>query len=213
MIKVIVFDFDGVLVDSNRLKYEAWFKIFRPEEVSHELIRNVLVEVKETRYDILREIFRRLGAPTEEIESLVVRSAERFNEAVQNGISSMGLNPGVREVLSELKPKFRLYLNSATPEKALLETVERLGIRDSFEEIYGQSEPGSKVKNLKKIIEKENFLPQEVSVVGDGEDDMKAAQALGCPFIGVANDWNGWKEKEFPLVSNLSEIKNLILKI
>src|SRR3989338_4533104 len=117
MIKIIVFDFDGVLVDSNRLKQEAWFKVFKPEEASRELIRNILAEIKETRYDILREIFRRLGTPAEEIEPLVLSRAQRFNEFVQSGISSMGLNPGVREALSELKPKFRLYLNSATPRE------------------------------------------------------------------------------------------------
>ena len=139
--------------------------------------------------------------------------AQKYNELVQSGISSLGLNLGVKEVLSELKQRFRLYLNSATPEKALLETAGRLSIGDFFEEIYGQSEPESKVKNLKKIIEKENFLLQEVLAVGDGEDDLAAAKTVGCRFIGLANDWNGWKDKEFPLVSNLSEIKNLILKI
>ena len=213
MIKIIVFDFDGVLVDSNRLKQEAWFKVFKPEEASRELIRNVLTEIKETRYDILREIFRRLGTSAEEIEPLVLSHAQKYNELVQSGISSLGLNLGVKEVLSELKHRFRLYLNSATPEKALLETAGRLSIGDFFEEIYGQSEPESKVKNLKKIIEKENFLLQEVLAVGDGEDDLAAAKTVGCRFIGLANDWNGWKDKEFPLVSNLSEIKNLILKI
>src|SRR3989338_7075205 len=119
MIKVIVFDFDGVLVDSNRLKREAWFKLFAPEEVSDELIMDVLEKVKATRYDILREIFMRLGKPEGEIESLVSQYAGRYNDIVQAGIFSMGLNPWAEEILSNLKPKFNLYLNSATSEEVL----------------------------------------------------------------------------------------------
>ena len=178
MIKVIVFDFDGVLVDSNRLKREAWFKLFAPEEVSDELIMDVLEKVKATRYDILREIFMRLGKPEGEIESLVSQYAGRYNDIVQAGIFSMGLNPWAEEILSNLKPKFNLYLNSATPEEAMIQTIKRLGIKDCFKKIYGQSEPRSKEINLQKIINEENVLPSEVLVVGDGQDDLGAAKAL-----------------------------------
>ena len=213
MIKVIVFDFDGVLVDSNRLKHEAWFKLFPPKEVSNALIADVLVKFKATRYDILREIFRRLGKSEGEIESLVARYADKYNEIVQSGISSMGLNAGAEKTLLDLKAKFSLYLNSATPEDALAQTINRLEIRNYFKKIYGQSEPRSKEINLQKIINEENVLPSEVLVVGDGQDDLGAAKALGCLFIGVTNNWNKWHGEEFLTVSNLPELMDSIKKL
>ena len=58
-IKVIVFDFDGTLVDSNRLKYDAFFELFT-DDPNHVLtIRKVLSAKKEqSRFIILEEIMQ-----------------------------------------------------------------------------------------------------------------------------------------------------------
>ena len=45
--------------------------------------------------------------------------------------------------------------------------------------------PGDKISNLRFILRKLGVGPRAVAVVGDGEDDLTAARALGTWFIAV----------------------------
>ena len=209
MIKAIAFDFDGVIVDSNRLKYEAWFRIFPESEgVSHELVRDVLLRIKQTRYDILQEIFNKLGRTHEQSEQFVATYAMRYNKVVQDAIALGGLIPGVRETLVMLSQHYAIYINSATPETALREAVMRGGIEPFIKKSYGT--PASKEENLAMIIEREGIDKEGIVMVGDGEGDFHAARAIGCFFIGVRNESNNWSDKEFPLVTDLRQIEKII---
>ena len=56
-VNCIVFDFDGVIADSNAVKHRAYFDVFAATEGSVGLIEQVLEEVGETdRYQNIRAI-------------------------------------------------------------------------------------------------------------------------------------------------------------
>lgn len=205
--KVIVFDFDGVIVDSNGLKRDAWFSIFPQESgITRDEIRESVERVRETRYDIIRDIFRKRGKPEgEELEALVKEYAMRFGDY----INQMKPMPGVLEMLPVLQGRFPLYINSATPVEPLRETVKSLGIASYFKDILGGK--NSKETHLKIIIEKETIAPEELLFVGDGEDDREAARALGCRFLGVPNEFNNWgKRAGFPILPSFSMIESYL---
>lgn len=209
MIKAIVFDFDGVIVDSNRFKRDAWFEVFPPEEgVSAELIKRVWARIKQTRYDIIRAIFTELGRPTEEVERAVIHYAEVYNRVVQSGLAHIGFMPGTAEALEGLARTHRLYVNSATPEDALKQTCRNLGIDKYFEDIYGV--PGTKEENLRKVMAREVITGEEVLMVGDGESDRDAAVSCQCFFAGIPNEWNEWKGTPFPLIESIAEVRRVI---
>jgi HAD superfamily hydrolase (TIGR01549 family) len=210
MIKVLVFDFDGVIADSNRPKYEAWFQLFPASEgVSPELIKKVLDRVKFTRFDILRQIFTELKRPADKIEQLVKIYAEKYNRLAQAGIGKVGLFPEVPQVLEGLSKNYKLYLNSATPDEALAETVNKLGIARFFKQIFGISF-ASKEDNLRQITTKEKVAGEEIVFVGDADSDYRAAANCGCLFVGMVNEFNNWQNQNFPLISNLGELSEAI---
>ena len=209
MIKVIIFDFDGVIVDSNHLKREAWFKLFpKKERVSGTIINNVLNRNQATRFEVLRAIFTELGKSSDKIGALVTEYAERYNRMIQKGIVEIGLIPEVKEVLSDIVRHYALYLNSATPPVALREMVENLDLDRFFKGVFGV--PPSKVSNLKKIMEIEGVKKREVVFVGDGESDYEAARACGISFVGIKNNFNNWDNTRFPLVLNIRTINEAI---
>ena len=209
MIQAIAFDFDGVIVDSNRLKYDAWFHLFSDHtEVSEALVRDVLSRISQTRYDILREIFIQIGKEQSDVEKLVLDYGARYNTLVQDAIAAGGVIGGVRETLEALAPRYALYINSATPHEALQEAVARAGFHSLIKAAYGT--PATKEENLRAIMHAEGIGSNEILMVGDGEGDLSAARKVGCPFIGVANEWNKWHDKDFPLVSDLRPLPHMI---
>ena len=211
MIKTLVFDFDGVIMDSNQLKRAAWYDVFPEHLVSARLVSDVVERNKGNRYDILHEIFTVLKRPQETVHLLVDGYARRFNEAVQTRLTSEGVSADTLHALTELAERYPLYINSATPIQGLVETVENLHIGYLFKAVFGV--PPSKEENLQIIAVREGISPDEIAFVGDGEGDWQAARSTGVYFIGFANKDNNWSEREFPLISGLDQIGGLITTV
>lgn len=211
MFKVIVFDFDGVLVDSNRIKHDAWYDVFGdlPEDekrVAFEVFPKVEVR---TRYVILDEVFKALGRPEDKRKELVQIGAAKYNAITQEGIKRYGLIDGAKELLESASKKYHLYLNSSTPIEALNETVDMLGIRGFFSGIYGR--PDTKESALEKIFAIENVDGNQTVFVGDAEFDRNAAEAYGCFFIGILSGFTDWtKSEKFVTVDSVREVPKII---
>jgi len=211
MIKVIAFDFDGVLADSNKLKEDVYFEILPKSD--HALVKTILADqnIVRTRTAVFRAIFASKGFSGENLEIQSAVFSARYNDFVQEGIEKMGLMPGAEDALRKLSAEYPLYINSHTPHDALLETVIRLGIGYFFKGVFGRKNLNSKKSEvLKEIIKDEEASPEEVLMVGDANSDFEAAREAGCRFVGVANDYNGWQKKEFPLVRNISGISQFL---
>ena len=212
MVKVIVFDFDGVIVDSNSIKYNAFFNAFSDAHPdARGVMSSVISENKYgNRFDVFRAALKRVDADDRYIERLVVSYAEDYNKIVQEGIRGTGLAPGAFEIIQSYSEDRGLYINSGTYEPALHQTLKNLSINHFFRGAYGA--PATKEENFRKIFQKEGVGSKDILFIGDGEQDVIAAAALGLPFVGVVNSFNKWDEKgvNFPLVKNLSEIKSFL---
>lgn len=210
-IKVVVFDFDGTLADSNEFKEDAWSIVFKGDpRISQSLLEDVTAHNVGTRFDILRDLFVRSGVKTEEIERLVAEYAERYDAAVRGRIMERGLNRGAEETLSVLSRDRCLYINSATAHLPLAALAERLGIRRYFKDVLGM--PPSKEENLRSILAREGVDSKEAVVVGDGENDYRAARACNARFIAVNSgfhDWSGYGG-DFPIISGIHQANDAI---
>ena len=214
-IKVIVFDFDGVIVRlSELIKRGAWgFVANHPDIGSRVAIaqgEEYAKKIEGGRRDVLEFSFRQLGVADKEIRPLINKHAEIYNKIVQEGILALGVDPEDRRALRDLSRRYNLYINSGTPEEKLNRTVNALGLTHYFEGVLGQ--PAKKTQNLDYVMQREDVLPREILFIGDGDIDYRAANEFGCQFLGLANTWNGWatqkKNHSFQLIFNLSDIKN-----
>ena len=189
-IRSIVFDFDGTLIDSNRLKYDAYFELFPSEDHHARIIRDVLSEsFEQTRYVILEEILRRFGAGDHaHVKMEVGKLAERYNDIVVAGAKTCPEKVGAEEALKKLAPMYRLYVNSTTPDAGLKEIIRFRKWDGYFRGVFGY--PHKKPETLLRIMALEMLRSDEVLVVGDGESDRESAVGNGCPFVQVTEKFH-----------------------
>jgi phosphoglycolate phosphatase len=189
-IRAIVFDLDGTLIESNQLKYDAYFRLFPADDRHGCVIREVLSECfEQSRFIILEEILRRLvgreaPAQTQEVKVL----AERYNEIVLAGAKTCPQKKGAETVLKRFAPDYKLYLSSTTPDGALKEIISFRKWTAYFCGVFGY--PHEKSETLRHIIASEQYKSTQVLVVGDGESDKRSAMENGCLFVHVTEDFD-----------------------
>ena len=185
-VKVIVFDFDGTLIDSNQLKYDAFFKLFPSDDLHKKIVTEVLSEILEgSRYVILRETIKRRNTEMNEgeLDNNVQVLAAKYNVIVADGAKHCKEKPGAKEVLESLSKRYNLYLNSTTPETSLKDIVKHRKWENYFCDIFGY--PNDKTLVLLDIIKTESINPDELLVVGDGKSDMDSSKRTGCKFFPI----------------------------
>lgn len=181
MIKAIVFDFDGVLVESVQIKTDAFRKLFskwqdKVEEIVAYHIRNMgisrYVKFKYFYENILNEPYS---------EEIGMELGERFSEIVLNEIKIAPFVKGAEEFLSEKYQKYLLFIASGTPQEELNDIISCRGMSKFFKDIFGAS--ATKKEIVGKILDKYNLERDEVVFVGDAESDIRAARDTGIRFI------------------------------
>ena len=207
---LIVFDFDGTLVDSDDAK-AAVLKKFAlrwspsmvfPIESSvaasmtrFELVRSVCASLRETKQNTHVTEDLLLKAISSEIESTVA-SCEQFKNA--------------GNLLSRLRGSAPVYLVSKTPESELIRHVNKFGWDEFFENIYGG--PISKVVHLNEL--RKGLLPSSKSLhIGNTVEDLKASVDSGYWHVNVVNG-HKFIESDYEYflanISNLPELEKFL---
>ena len=182
MIRNIIFDFDGVLLESVEVKTRAFRQLFGgepPEQVS-KIIAYHLRNGGISRFEKFRTIYRDiLERPLAESE--FQRLCDRFAECVEDEVVASPWVPGAKEFLDAQRGKYRFFVVSGTPDAEIKNIVKRKHLGDYFVEVLGS--PRNKAELLQDLAERHALVKSEMLYVGDSVNDWRAAQAFGIGFI------------------------------
>lgn len=185
--KAVIFDFDGVLVDSVNIKGQAFRRIyeFHGDEIADKVhayhMENGGVSRREKFKHYAKEFFNKeLDAC--EIEDL----SDQFSNIVTNMVVNASWIAGAKEFLDKHHEELSLYVASATPEEELLDIIKKRAMDEYFVSIKGS--PTKKSDNIKHIIEQAGIEKNEIVMIGDSKTDYDAANKNDIDFIAVGQD-------------------------
>ncbi len=165
--RVVIFDFDGVIVDSFEAAYKinaAKFKKLTPDDYRSWFKNNV--------GDILKK-----NLSSADINDL-------FND-YKKLIKEMPIVPGIIDVLKKLAEKYTLAIVSSTDSSAIQNVLKNYSLTNYFADILGYDVESSKVKKIKMIENKYGVLQNNCLFITDTLGDIKEGNEAGVKTIGV----------------------------
>lgn len=182
VIKVLILDFDGVVIESNDVKTHAFRDLFarfpQHAEAMMDFHRANVSLSRFAKFDYLLSLLGRNGD-----EKLRVELARDFSQRTIYRMLSVSFVPGAEDFLQELPGRIPVYLASVTPAEDLELILERRGLAGYFQRAYG-CPPWTKPEAILDILRCELVAPQEVVLVGDSAGDQRAAAQTNIRFVG-----------------------------
>jgi len=182
MIKTVILDFDGVVLESVSVKTEVFRSIFSfaPNQLN-EIVDYHLSNGGVSRYDKFRYIYREILKTELSKEQFKILS-ERFGKLVYDGVLKSPYVDGALPFLKTFHQQLPLFIVSATPEEELISIIKARGMLHYLRGIYGA--PKKKEECIRHILTINAIAPDSALFVGDSPNDFEAAKSTGIHFIG-----------------------------
>ena len=202
MLKNIIFDWAGCLVNDLDQNYQAIMHIFEKLGVK----KITLEEFKESFFLPYTDWYSKYtDASPEKLKKLFIEGLAQADKPA--------LFHSTKEVLETLKKKgVKIALLSSHPLSEITIEAKALGVDGYFTDIMGDVLDKTKVIN--KLIETNGFSPAETAYVGDMVHDIKAGRAANVVTIAV--HWGFQSKRKLAennpdhLVGDLKEILKII---
>lgn len=213
MIKAVIFDMDGVLIDTEKHYNAAWCESARMAGFDFTREHGLMLRSCDANVGdkMMKEIFG------ESFDYFAIREVRR--KLVAERLEKYGLEkkPGVDEILAYLREKgIKTAVATATPIELTLQHLDKIGIKDKFDKIVsakqvknGKPAPDVYLYACEQIGEK----PEDCIAVEDSPNGIKAAYAAGCKPVMVP-DLSQPDEELLPLLygvaQSLEEIEGML---
>ena len=185
LLKAVIFDVDGTLVDSNDLHVQAWCEAFRGygKELSFEEVHGQMGKGGDQLMPVFcsREELDRFG------EELERRRVELFTSEYLPRVRPF---PRVRELFERIKAEgLQIALASSAKEQELDRHKKSLRVEDLLEAATS-ADDAERSKPHPDIFQAalaglKGVEPREAVVVGDTPYDVEAASKAGMRTVGV----------------------------
>jgi HAD superfamily hydrolase (TIGR01509 family) len=183
MLKAVIFDMDGVLVDSMPYHADAWVSVFK--DVGINIRREDIYDIEGSNHiGIIKLVFKRAGRTPEHADFL--RLAQKKQE-IFSKINKAKVFDGIYECINSLKNKYLLAVVSGSDRAVVIELIERF-FPDTFSAIVS----GNDVKEGKpspepylKALEMLKVKKDECIVIENAPLGVESAKRAGLYCIAI----------------------------
>lgn len=183
MMQALIFDMDGLLIDSERLYFECQRELAREygREADEEIFWKMMGRKPLEAVSIFCQELD-LSIPPHQ---LLRRRDELMIEKMKNDLR---LLPGIPEILAACRPVFRMAVATGAPAKFLNLVLDRFGLRDQFDVLVSSDEIDRGKPDPEIYLITANRLgvdPGDCAVLEDSSNGALAAKRAGCYVIAV----------------------------
>ena len=205
----LLFDFDGVLADTEAGRYDAYCDIF--EEYGYDLrSRCVMTDlIGFTGDGFMSKFFPEI--PADIVKEMVYRRQKHYMDHLDKFCIPF---PGVRQTIADLKQKgYHLALTTANSTAVAKQLLEVVGVLEYFDNICGREiceDPVTKVKDYSRVPAQINKTIDECVVIEDSPVGVAGAKRSGFRCIAFDHFEDPViKEQADAIVHDFNELRKL----
>lgn len=207
MIKAIIFDFDGVLVESVDIKTEAFRELFKDyPNVLEEFVEYHLVNGGVSRFEKIRYFYKTF-LKKDITEQMLKTLCQQYSRLVMDQVIAAPWVAGASGLLDRCLNRYRMFVVSGTPEDEMRIIVRKRGIDRYFESVYGS--PRGKKELMKLILDQYHLKPEESIFVGDSITDLDSAKANHMRFLARVNNNHAPWTNDGAVIGTFRDLTNI----
>jgi len=240
MIKAVIFDLDGVIINSEPLHDESTAIVLQKNGISisekerkqflglndKEIFSQVVKEnkLKKTPEDLIQErekVYFDLIKKVKENklkktpEDLIQEREKVYFDLIKK--KGLDLFPGVLEAIQKFSKRYKLAITTSSEKSKVDFTLKKFNLSQYFPIIItgeditkGKPDPEPYIKTIKQL----GVKSKECLVIEDSINGMKSALDAGCFCIAVTNTFPAAQLKQADMiVQNISEINENVITL
>ena len=185
---IIIWDFDGVIVDSDNIRTRGFEYAVEPFDDREKAKTKALIEFHKANGGLSRyvkfEYFLNGIIPQRNHAKTMTILLERYSWFMSEHLfDERILKPDAIALLNFLSGRFPMFIASGSNNQEINALCQHLDIAHFFKGIYGS--PISKNYLVHSILKSEDILT--AYLIGDSFNDLEAARENHIQFIGTAN--------------------------
>ena len=187
MIRNILFDFDGVILDSMPIRDYGFKEIFK--DFDDGLVNKLLEYHNQngglSRYVKIKYFYNKL-LKQEISEDKIINYADNFSKIMKiKLVDKRYLIADTLKFIKESYKKYNLHIVSGSDEKELQYLCKELGIDSFFQSVNGS--PTHKNILVENVLATNRYIESETILIGDSVNDYDAATENNLVFYGFNN--------------------------
>lgn len=183
--RALIFDFDGLIVDTESAIYEAWRELYLAH--GHDLPLPTYVQCVGSvfgHYDPMAALEALLGGPVDWDTHLPMKDAK-----IRTGQHGLDTMPGIRPLLAEARAAGVPCVVASSSQRSHVEGwLQRIGIRDEFQFVRSRDDV-ERAKPFPDLFLSAaaglGLAPEDCLVLEDSANGLRASLAAGVPCVIV----------------------------